>query len=57
MGLSFLVLGVGELEDSFSERVSLDAVTELTVLKSRTQRVPPLDFSTSVSEPFSFVWF
>ncbi len=50
IGLSFLVLGFGELEDSSSERLSLDAETELRVLKSRTQRVPPLDFGTSVSE-------
>ncbi len=54
VGLSILVLGLGELEDSSSERVSLDAETELRVLKSRTRRVPPLDFGTSVSEPY--IW-
>ncbi len=50
-GLSFLDLGAGELED-FSEWVSWDAETELRVLKSNTQRVPPLDVGTSVSEPY-----
>ncbi len=50
--LSFLNIGVDELEDFSSEWVSWDAETELRVLKSKTQRVPPLDFGTSVSEPF-----
>jgi hypothetical protein len=50
-GLSFLDLGAGELED-FSEWVSWDAETELRVLKSNTQRVPPLDVGTSVSEQY-----
>jgi hypothetical protein len=49
--LSFLDLGAGELED-FSEWVSWDAETELRVLKSNTQRVPPLDVGTSVSEQY-----
>ncbi len=40
IGLSFLDLGVGELKNSSSEWASLDAETELRVLKSRTQRVP-----------------
>ncbi len=47
-----MVIMVDELENSFSERVSLFAETDLRVLKSRTQRVPPLDLGTSVSEPY-----
>jgi hypothetical protein len=49
-GLSLLDLGAGELGD-LSEWVSWDAETELRVLKSNTQRVPPLDFDTSTSDP------
>ncbi len=50
-GLSLLDLGAGELGD-FSEWVFWDAETELRVLKSNTQQVPPLDVGTSVSEPY-----
>jgi hypothetical protein len=55
-GLSFRDLGAGELEN-FSEWVSWDAETELRVLKSNTQRVPPLDVGTSVSETYPWPWF
>ncbi len=43
---------MGKLEDFSSEWASWDAEIELRVLNSKTQRVPPLDFGTSVSEPY-----
>ena len=51
LGFSFSTLGRDELEDASSERVFLEPETEFRVLQSNTQRVPPLDFDTSTSDP------